>query len=122
MSSTSVGTFKYMSPERLLGQPYDKSADIWSLGILAVELWTRRYPFEYCCHTPIDLIAELEIFDLDAVVPDAAFPTDLKEMIRSMLVLERSHRIDCQGLLDCPWFVEHRVTDLEQAHRVRAQL
>jgi serine/threonine protein kinase len=35
----------YMSPERLLCHEYDKSGDIWSVGITIVQLWTKRYPF-----------------------------------------------------------------------------
>lgn len=64
MSNTAVGTFKYMSPERLLGQTYDKSGDIWSLGIMIIELWTKSYPFQECASSPIDLISELENVDI----------------------------------------------------------
>jgi serine/threonine protein kinase len=68
MSSTSVGSFRYMSPERLLGEQYDASGDIWSVGIMMVQLWTKRYPFEDNISTPIDLLTELESLHLDRLL------------------------------------------------------
>lgn len=60
MSETSVGTFKYMSPERLLGERYSQSSDCWALGLTIIEIVLRAYPLEHCCASPIDLISELE--------------------------------------------------------------
>ena len=42
-----AGTLVYMSPEALSGAPYDaKAADVWSLGILLVNLLSRgEFPF-----------------------------------------------------------------------------
>ncbi len=36
---------RYMSPERLAGQPYGPPGDIWSFGILLLEMATRSLPF-----------------------------------------------------------------------------
>jgi len=40
-----AGTPWYMAPEVILGEPYSYSADIWSLGCLALELFTGKKPF-----------------------------------------------------------------------------
>lgn len=40
MSKTAVGTFTYMSPERIFGKAYDAKSDIWSFGIIMYELGT----------------------------------------------------------------------------------
>jgi eukaryotic-like serine/threonine-protein kinase len=40
-----IGTFHYISPERLLGKPFDGRADIWSAGIMMYLLLARRMPF-----------------------------------------------------------------------------
>ncbi|KAF0991498.1 hypothetical protein HZS_974 [Henneguya salminicola] len=45
MANTFVGTRSYMAPERLQGTKYSVRSDIWSLGILLVELVTGRYPY-----------------------------------------------------------------------------
>jgi serine/threonine protein kinase len=39
------GTMGYMSPERLNGQGLSVSADVWSLGVVAVEYATGRHPY-----------------------------------------------------------------------------
>ena len=43
--STFVGTMNYMSPERMEGGKYSFEGDIWSLGIVLIELVTGSYPY-----------------------------------------------------------------------------
>ena len=43
--STFVGTACYMAPERLSGGAYSYSADIWSFGLILLELLLGRYPY-----------------------------------------------------------------------------
>jgi tRNA A-37 threonylcarbamoyl transferase component Bud32 len=40
-----VGTFRYMSPEQLSGQPVDPSWDVWALAVLAYEMLAGEFPF-----------------------------------------------------------------------------
>lgn len=46
MSKTNVGTRIYMSPERISCQFYDYKSDIWSLGLVMIELATGIFPFQ----------------------------------------------------------------------------
>ncbi|XP_039164670.1 mitogen-activated protein kinase kinase 2-like [Eucalyptus grandis] len=42
---TFVGTYNYMSPERLTGNNYCYKSDIWSLGLVLLECATGKFPY-----------------------------------------------------------------------------
>ena len=41
--NTTCGTITYMSPEEILGRDYDKSVDIFSIGLIIVEMYKGSY-------------------------------------------------------------------------------
>ncbi|KAF7057831.1 hypothetical protein CFC21_065003 [Triticum aestivum] len=46
MCATFLGSVTYMSPERIRNENYSYAADIWSLGLTALECATGRYPYD----------------------------------------------------------------------------
>ncbi|QDU88396.1 Serine/threonine-protein kinase PknB [Pirellulimonas nuda] len=52
-----TGTCEYMSPEQLNGKPLDYQSDLFSLGIVAYLLLSKRHPF--CHHSGLFSISEL---------------------------------------------------------------
>lgn len=44
-SQTLIGTAGYMSPEQLRGDKLDWRSDLYSLGIVAIHMWTGQPPF-----------------------------------------------------------------------------
>ena len=43
--SSIVGTPYWMAPELILSRPYDSKVDVWSLGIVGLEMAEREPPF-----------------------------------------------------------------------------
>ena len=44
-TNTIIGTSNYMSPEVIMGKPYNFNADYWSLGIILYEIYYGKLPF-----------------------------------------------------------------------------
>lgn len=44
-AQTFVGTFVYMSPERISGKPYQFNSDLWSFGLCLLECAIGRFPY-----------------------------------------------------------------------------
>lgn len=110
-----------MSPERLLGEPYDYSSDIWSVGILIIHVWLRSYPFEKTSSTPIDLLSEIESIDFNEFLSQKDFhiSTSLKELLILMLSSEKDKRPKCEEFFDFFWFQEElQIDDLISAKMV----
>lgn len=75
--STTVGTLRYMSPEQLLEGKTSVQSDMYSLGVILVELLTGRRPFDSKAPTPYSVVMELIAQQrngmpaLDVDLPDA---------------------------------------------------
>lgn len=44
-AETFIGTSYYMAPERISGQKYSITSDVWSLGVTLLEVAQNRFPF-----------------------------------------------------------------------------
>jgi len=66
-----VGTAHWMSPEVLMGDPYDHRADVYSFAMVMFEVVCREMPFEDLSPTRVALqVANGGRPDMDAVPPD----------------------------------------------------
>ena len=53
-----LGTFAYVSPERLLNQGYDGRSDVYSLGVMVFEMLTGEKPFPAHEGDPMSIFAQ----------------------------------------------------------------
>jgi ligand-binding sensor domain-containing protein/serine/threonine protein kinase len=72
-----IGTPVYMSPERLMRQPYDGRSDVYSVGIIFYEVLSGRPPF---LQLPIGLFGEVSLPLAEAQSIKSLYPHIPKEV------------------------------------------
>jgi serine/threonine protein kinase len=98
-----VGTPQYLAPEQARGGQVSPKTDVYSLGVMAYELFLEQLPFE------AETAAEIMTMHLRAIPPPCSdmwpdIPPRLEELIHEMLAKSPAHR----------------PTMLEVAHRLEA--
>ncbi|OHT04988.1 CAMK family protein kinase [Tritrichomonas foetus] len=102
-SSDYLGTPIYAAPEIHQKIPYDKSVDIWSLGVTMYVTLSGQSPFSN--DDPYEMVYQIinGIYDFD----DPAFDEiseEAKDLIRCMMQKDPSRRITIEAALMHPWF------------------
>ena len=121
MNITMIGTTRYMSPERLHGQPYNKSSDIWSLGLILLECICGygNSPFEHITSL-IELVQTLDDCDkgggggMGMYIPEST-SEGLKEVILGCLDHNPEKRMPASVLIASPWFRVHGMDCVDDA-------
>ena len=99
-SGIAMGTPSYMAPEQIRdARSVDQRADMWSLGCILYELFTRQRTFPGDEALPIyNAVTGAEYVPPRRLLPD--MPDRLDSAIRGCLTLEADFRIpDCETLL-----------------------
>lgn len=122
LAKTFVGSFKYMSPERMGTMPYNYSSDIWSFGLVLYECACNKYPYpESASH--IDYVTTVLDSDVPKLPAEFGFSPEFQEFLDACLEKNPDHRASALSLLDFPWLEMHGATDLDSAvETVRAFL
>ncbi|CAD8181107.1 unnamed protein product [Paramecium pentaurelia] len=102
LKTQQVGTFNYMAPEVMLEEgTQDKTADIWSLGIILYELLTKQNFFQ--ANNVKNVVKEgnnLNQEEIDNRINQFVRKGQPQyDLINSMLQKERKNRIDLKTLL-----------------------
>ncbi|CAI2385119.1 unnamed protein product [Moneuplotes crassus] len=98
------GTLSYVAPEVLLQKPYDKSVDLWSLGVIIYLLISGTLPFD---DEDDREIARQTLQD----EPDFSYKIWKKkdkatiELVSSLLEKEKDDRMDLSSVLQHPWIL-----------------
>ena len=91
VSGTIKGKAPYMAPEQILGEPIDRRADVFSLGVLLFEVSTRTRLYS----ANADARAMTQI--LDGTLPDPAerrpgYPPELTAIVRRAIARDPAQR------------------------------
>lgn len=117
-ANTFIGTSYYMAPERITGQSYTITSDVWSTGVTLLEVAQHRFPF------PADgteMQPRAGLIDLLTYIVRQAIPKlkdepdanifwsdNFKYFIECCLEKEPSRRASPWRMLEHPWMVEMR--------------
>jgi len=103
LCKTFVGTMSYMSPERLEGKPYAFSSDLWSLGLLIIELASGEYPYGKR-KSFIEMIQNI-LNSPEPNLPDnGLYSEELRDFLNKILTKDPKKRPTAAELMLHPWF------------------
>uniref|UniRef100_A0A3P9CZW2 Protein kinase domain-containing protein n=1 Tax=Maylandia zebra TaxID=106582 RepID=A0A3P9CZW2_9CICH len=85
--SDCVGTVGYSAPEVMLGLPYNEAADMWSLGLIAVELGYESLETRYIKLTHLDDLEQVMVVERPQNPVVFQHPSNLES--------KRSQKINC---------------------------
>jgi serine/threonine protein kinase len=106
LAHTFVGTMSYMSPERLDGKPYGFSSDLWSLGLLVIELATGEYPYVKR-NKFFEMISNI-LHSPEPTLPDnGLYSVELRDFLKLILSKDPKLRSPAAELMKHPWFIKN---------------
>ncbi len=102
--SDGFGTLSFVAPEVLIRKPYNKTVDIWSMGIMLYYMLTSCLPFDDENDSE-EVIAKMIVFN-EVEFPEKMWKERSKEVqdiIRQCLIKEPEKRITVDAYLQHPW-------------------
>jgi len=100
--STQCGSLEYCAPEVLVGNPYDQSVDMWSIGVITYILLTGYFPFFDPDRNPAVLFDKIQnvVYDWEDC-PQVS--TAGKSFVSELLVHDPKKRMSARDALKHPW-------------------
>jgi len=100
-----IGTYSYMSPEMVNKQGFTEASDMWSLGVIAYELYVRKR----------FAVTGKKSFDFDLTTSDRIksmfnkrftrrVPTEAQDWINKLIVVNSSQRLTAEEALNHEYF------------------
>ncbi|KZV29656.1 mitogen-activated protein kinase kinase 2-like [Dorcoceras hygrometricum] len=118
LANTFVGTYNYMSPERILGRTHGYRSDIWSLGLVLLECSIGHFP--YSPPQPGGWINVYELMDTIVNQPAPSAPSDLFSpefcsFISACIQKDPKDRLSANELMVHPFITKYDDIDVDLA-------
>jgi serine/threonine protein kinase len=98
-SNQAAGTPRYMAPERLLGEPSDAKADVYSVGVTVFEMLSGTLPFPKVEGNPLQqAVKQLQAVPTVLLTVRPDLPHDLVRVVMGALARDRNDRPDLDSL------------------------
>ncbi|KAI1961966.1 Protein kinase C signaling pathway involved MAPKK protein [Ophidiomyces ophidiicola] len=125
-ANTFIGTSYYMAPERITGQSYTITSDVWSLGVTLLETAQHRFPFpaDGTVMQPRAGLIDLLTYIVRQPIPKLKdepqngiyWSDNFKYFIECCLEKEPPRRATPWRMLEHPWMVEMKNKKVNMAH------
>lgn len=103
---SAVGNYKCWSPERLSREEYSFSADIWSLGVLIIELSTGLHPFIDVIDRAYEILMSCE--PPPRIPNNGKFSKELCNFVECCLQINPKDRLSAEQLILHPWILQNK--------------
>ncbi|KAA1099944.1 Protein kinase C signaling pathway involved MAPKK protein [Puccinia graminis f. sp. tritici] len=118
MAGTFMGTSAYMAPERIRGETYSITSDVWSLGLTLLELAMNRFPLVNINEDgvavplqPFELLQTVVTFEMPSMNEEEGivWTKSLQHFIKTCLDKNPNQRPGPKALLEQhPWIAKSR--------------
>ena len=99
--ATMVGTPYWMAPEIIKQQPYGNRVDVWSLGIMTIEMIEGEPP--YLDEEPLKALYLIATHGTPELTDPASVSAELKSFLKELLQLDPEKRSSATELLQHPF-------------------
>ncbi|GBF64116.1 MAP kinase kinase [Trichophyton mentagrophytes] len=125
-ANTFIGTSYYMAPERITGQSYTITSDVWSLGVTLLEVAQHRFPFpaDGTEIQPRSVLIDLLTYIIHQPIPKLKdephngihWSDNFKYFIECCLEKDHPRRATPWRMLEHPWMLEIKNKKVNMAH------
>jgi len=113
--STQCGSLEYCAPEVLLGEMYEKSVDMWSVGVITYILLTGFFPFYDPTRNAAVLYQKIQEVQYDW--EDCPTVTkEAKDFVSKLLVYDSKKRFTADEALEHKWMSSGSSKTLSSEH------
>ena len=103
--NTHAGSQIIMAPEILIDEEYNNKCDLWSLGIIIYQLYTKKFPYTGSVENAIlKQIKQKGLSVLNDIDPK---DKNLKDLLSKLLISDPEKRISWEYYFEHPFFKEN---------------